>query len=84
VVLKECWGLITSGTDRKHIKICGNKLLVNNQIYGEIINSNTKLKLLLVATLQLMLIDPHLPPSDYLSITPIQEAMLINYKNSNR
>ena len=40
LLLKERWGLITSGTDRKHIKIRGNKLLVNNQIYGEIINSN--------------------------------------------
>ena len=40
LLLKERWGLITSGTDRKHIKIRGNKLLVNNQIYGEVINSN--------------------------------------------
>ena len=40
LLLKEHWGLITSGTDRKHIKIRGNKLLVNNKIYGEIINSS--------------------------------------------
>jgi len=40
LLLKERWSLITSGTDRKHIKIRGNKLFVNNKIYGEIINSS--------------------------------------------
>ena len=40
LLLRERWKLITSGTDKKQIKIRGTKLFLNNQIYGEIISSN--------------------------------------------
>jgi len=39
LVLKERWSLISSDTDKKHIRIRGTKLNVKNQIHGEIIDS---------------------------------------------
>jgi len=38
LLLKERWSLISSGTDKKHIRIRGTKLYVKNQIHGEIID----------------------------------------------
>ena len=39
LLLKERWSLISSGTDKKHIKICGTKIYVKNQIHGELVDS---------------------------------------------
>ena len=36
MLLKERWSLITSGIDKRHIKICGTKLFVKDQLHGEI------------------------------------------------
>ena len=39
LLLKERWSLISSGTDKKHIKIRGTKIYVKNQIHGELVDS---------------------------------------------
>ena len=44
ILLKECWNLINSGIDRRCIKIKGNKLYVNNSIYGSVERSKFVLR----------------------------------------
>ena len=39
LLLKERWSLITSGIDKRHIKIRGTKLFVKDQLHGEITDS---------------------------------------------
>ena len=39
LLLTEHWSLITSGIDKRHIKIRGTKLFVKDQLYGEITGS---------------------------------------------
>ena len=39
LLLKERWILI-AGTERKAIRIRGNKLFVNNKLHGQILNSS--------------------------------------------
>ena len=39
LLLTERWSLITSGIDKRHIKIRGTKLFVKDQLYGEITDS---------------------------------------------
>ena len=38
-LLKQRWRLIQSGTPKKSIKIRGNKLLLNNRVHGQVVNS---------------------------------------------
>ena len=40
LLLKEHWNLIQAGYDRRQIKLSGNSLYVDHQIFGEIIDSN--------------------------------------------
>ena len=44
ILLKEKWALIQKETDRKTIKIRGNKIFVNNKLHGEVKNSSLALK----------------------------------------
>ena len=39
ILLKERWSLIQIGHNRKQIKLSSNRIFVNNQLYGEVINS---------------------------------------------
>ena len=39
ILLKEMWALIQRETERKVIKIHGNKIFVNNKLHGEVKNS---------------------------------------------
>jgi len=38
-LLKECWSLIQGGLDRKHIRLANNRIFVNGQLHGEMVNS---------------------------------------------
>ena len=40
ILQKERWALIQRETERKTIKIRGNKIFVNNKLHGEVKNSN--------------------------------------------
>ena len=44
ILLKERWALIQKETDRKTIKIHGNKIFVNNKLHGEVKNSSLAIK----------------------------------------
>ena len=39
VLLKERWSLIKAGHNRKQIKLSNNRIFVNNQLHGEVINA---------------------------------------------
>ena len=39
LLLKERWQIIQSGTDRKSIKICYNKIFVQKNLHNQAINS---------------------------------------------
>ena len=44
ILLKERWALIQKKTERKSIKISGNKIFVNSKLHGEVKNSSLVLK----------------------------------------
>ena len=40
ILLKERWALIQKETECRAIKICGNRIFVNNKLHGEVKNSS--------------------------------------------
>ena len=40
LLLKERWMLLQARTERKAIRICGNKIFVKNELLGQIIKSS--------------------------------------------